>query len=237
MQNTLTIAGRQFRSYFNGPAAYIVAAIVLGLVGAIFWYYFFLIGRTSAREMFMWTGRLMVFAAPAIAMGLLAEERRSGTIELLITMPVREIEVILGKYLGALGMVAVIIALTVVHPLAVATLGDLAWGPVIGGYVGLFLASAAMLAIGVMASSWTENQLVAFFISFLLLIMLTFVPLIFERFFTGFWATAVQAVSFDAHLESMAKGVVDTRDLVFFLSIITVSLMIAFRALERRRWS
>jgi ABC-2 type transport system permease protein len=237
MRNTLTIAGRQFRSYFNGPAAYIVAAIVLGFVGAIFWYYFFLIGRTSAREMFMWMGRSMVFAAPAIAMGLLAEERRSGTLELLVTMPVREIEVILGKYLGALGMVAVIIALTVAHPLAVSTLGDLSWGPVLGGYVGLFLAAAAMLAIGVMASSWTENQLVAFFISFFLLIMFTWIPLIFERFFTGTMATVVQVLSFDAHLESMAKGVVDTRDIIFFLSIIVVSLMVAFRALERRRWS
>jgi ABC-2 type transport system permease protein len=237
MQNTLTIAGRQFRSYFNGPAAYIVAAIVLGFVGAIFWYYFFLIGRASAREMFMWTGRSMVFAAPAIAMGLLAEERRSGTLELLVTMPVREIEIIVGKYLGALGMVAVILALTLVHPLAVSTLGDLAWGPVVGGYAGLFLAAAAMLAIGVMASSWTENQLVAFFVSFFLLIMLTWIPLIFERFFTGLWATVLQVLSFDAHLESMAKGVIDTRDIVFFLSIITVSLMVAFRALERRRWS
>jgi ABC-2 type transport system permease protein len=237
MQNTLTIAGRQFRSYFNGPAAYIVAAIVLGLVGAIFWYYFFLIGRTSAREMFMWMGRLMVLAAPAISMGLLAEERRSGTLELLITMPVREVEVIVGKYLGALGLVAVIIGLTIVHPIAVSTVGDLAWGPVAGGYVGLFLSAAAMLAIGVMASSWTENQLVAFFVSFFLLIMLTWIPLIFERFFTGWMADVIQVVSFDSHLESMAKGVVDTRDIIFFFTIIIVSLMIAFRALERRRWS
>ncbi len=237
MGNTLTIAGRQFRSYFNGPAAYLVAVMVLGFVGAIFWYYFFLVGRASAREMFMWMGRSMVFAAPAIAMGLIAEERRSGTNELLITMPVREIEVIVGKYLGALGMVSVIIALTLVHPIAVSALGDLAWGPVVGGYVGLFLASAAMLAIGVMASSWTDNQLVAFFIAFFLLVITSIGPLIFERFFSGFAASAVLFLSFDAHLESMAKGVIDTRDLVFFISIIAISLMIAFRALERRRWS
>lgn len=237
MPNTLTIAGRQFRSYFNGPAAYLVAIIVLGLVGAIFWYWFFLIGRASAREMFMWMNRLMVFAAPAIAMGLLAEERRSGTMELLITMPVREVEVIVGKYLGALGMVTVIIGLTLVHPIAISTLGDLAWGPVIGGYVGLFLAAAAMLAIGTMASSWTDNQLVAFFIAFILLVVTTFVPLIFERFFSGWGASVLTYFSFESHLESMAKGVIDTRDLVFFTSIIVLSLMIAFRALERRRWS
>lgn len=237
MQNTLTIALRQFRSYFNGPAAYLVAIVVLGIVGAIFWYYFFLIERASVREMFLWTGRLMTFAAPAIAMGLVAEERRSGTLELLITMPVREIEVVVGKYLGALGMVGVMILLTFVHPIAVSTLGDIAWGPVVSGYVGLFLASAAMLAIGVMASSWTENQLVAFFVAFFLMVLFLWVPLVFERFFSGWGASVLHVVSFEAHLQSMAKGVIDSRDIIFFGSIIVLSLMIAFRALERRRWS
>jgi ABC-2 type transport system permease protein len=179
----------------------------------------------------------MSFAAPAISMGLLAEERRSGTMELLITMPVRELDVVVGKYLGALGLITVLIALSIVHPIAVSTLGDLQWGPVLGGYVGLFLASAAMLAIGVMTSSWTDNQLVAFFVALFAMFVLFWVPLFFGQFFSGVWADVIQYVGFFGQLEHMSKGVIDTRPLIYFPSIIVLSLMIAFRALERRRWS
>lgn len=235
--NTLNIALRQFRSYFNGPAAYLVAIVGLAIVGAVFWSRFFLIGRASTREVFIWMAAFMTFAAPAISMGLLAEERRSGTIELLITMPVRELDVVVGKYLGALGLITVLIALSLVHPIAVSTLGDLQWGPVVGGYIGLFLASAAMLAIGVMTSSWTDNQLVAFFVALFAMFILFWVPLFFGQFFSGLGADLMQYISFLGQLEHMAKGVIDTRPLIYFPSIIVLSLMIAFRALERRRWS
>jgi ABC-2 type transport system permease protein len=235
--NMLNIALRQFRSYFNGPAAYLVGIVGLAIVGAVFWSRFFLIGRASCREVFIWMAAFMTFAAPAISMGLLAEERRSGTIELLITMPVRELDVIVGKYLGALGLVTVLIALSIVHPIAVSTLGNLQWGPVIGGYVGLFLASAAMLAIGVMTSSWTDNQLVAFFVALFAMFVLFWVPLLFGQFLSGTGAAFMQYVSFLGQLEHMAKGVIDTRPLIYFPSIIVLCLMVAFRALERRRWS
>ena len=237
MQTMLTIAGRQFRSYFNGPAAYLVAIVGLAFSGAVFWIRFFLIGHASCRDLFIWTAAFMTFAAPAISMGVVAEERRSGTMELLITMPVRELDVVVGKYLGALAMVIVMLALTIVHPIAVSTLGDMAWGPVVGGYVGLLLASAAMLAIGTMASTWTDNQLIAFFVALLVLVLFFWVPLLFGQFVSGGAAVVMQTVSFLHHLESMAKGVIDTRPLIYFPSIIVLSLMIAFRALERRRWS
>ncbi len=235
--NIMNIALRQFRSYFNGPAAYLVAIVGLTIVGAVVWSRFFLIERASVREVFIWMAAFMSFAAPAISMGLLAEERRSGTMELLITMPVRELDVVVGKYLGALGLITVLIALSIVHPIAVSTLGDLQWGPVVGGYVGLFLASAAMLAIGVMTSSWTDNQLVAFFVALFAMFVLFWVPLFFGQFFSGVWADVIQYIGFFGQLEHMSKGVIDTRPLIYFPSIIVLSLMIAFRALERRRWS
>jgi ABC-2 type transport system permease protein len=131
----------------------------------------------------------------------------------------------------------VLIALSIVHPIAVSTLGDLQWGPVIGGYVGLFLASAAMLAIGVMTSSWTDNQLVAFFVALFAMFVLFWVPLFFGQFFSGVWADVIQYIGFFRQLEHMSKGVIDTRPLIYFPSIIVLSLMTAFRALERRRWS
>jgi ABC-2 type transport system permease protein len=233
----MNIALRQFRSYFNGPAAYLVAIVGLTFVGAWFWTDFFDYERATARHVFVFMAAFMSFAAPAISMGLLAEERRSGTMELLITMPVRELDVVVGKYLGALGLITIFIALSVVHPIAISTLGDLQWGPVLGGYVGLFLASAAMLAIGVMASSWTDNQLVAFFVALFGTFVLFWVPMIFGRRFSGTWADVVQYVGFFGQLEHMSKGVIDTRPLLYFPSIIVISLMTAFRALERRRWS
>src|SRR5690606_28451086 len=123
----------------------------------MFWMQFFLAGRATVNELFFWFGIVMVLAAPALTMGLIAEEKRSGTLELLLTMPVRESEVILGKYLGAFGLFFVIVVLTLANPIAVSTLGNLDWGPVWAGYLGLILQGAAMLAIGIMASSFTKD--------------------------------------------------------------------------------
>jgi ABC-2 type transport system permease protein len=172
MNQILTIGGRQFRSYFNGPVAYIVICIVMLTLGFFFWNTFFLFGRASTREMFRWLGLILVFALPALTMGLLAEEKRTGTIELLITMPVTEAQVILGKFLGVLGLYAVLLVLTLAYPISVSTLGNLDWGPVWSGYLGLFLQGSAILAIGLMASSWTSNQLIALFVALTLSVFL-----------------------------------------------------------------
>ncbi|MGB9338484.1 MAG: ABC transporter permease subunit, partial [Polyangiales bacterium] len=153
MKNILTIGDRQFRSYFNGPVAYIVISIILLMLGFFFWHTFFLYGLASNREMFVWLGRILVFWLPPLTMGLLAEEKRTGTIELLITMPVTEAQVIVGKFVGVLALYVVLLLLTLPYPLSVSTLGNLDWGPVWGGYLGLLLQGSAILAIGLMASS------------------------------------------------------------------------------------
>lgn len=237
MQNTLTIAGRQFWSYFNGPAAYIVICLVHIDVGGLFWQSFFLMDRAVARDMFVYLAWALLFAAPALTMGLLAEERRSGTLELLITMPVRESEVVVGKYLGAMGVLAVLVALTIVHPIAIATLGDLDWGPVISGYLGVLLLGGAMLAVGTMTSSWTSNQLIAFFVSLSILMFLFLVPMAFRLLMSGPVATVVEAISLMGHFESLSRGVIDTRAVLYYLTLTALGLLAAFRALESRRWS
>ncbi|MGE0786252.1 MAG: ABC transporter permease [Sandaracinaceae bacterium] len=238
MQNVMTIARRQLLSYFNGPAAYLVAVIVLGVVEIFFWSMFFLQGRASAGEMFNWFGYVMPFAASGLTMGLIAEERASGTIEVLLTMPVKESEVILGKFLGAFGLFVVIVLLSVVNPIAVSTLGDLDWGPVITGYLGLLLEGAAMIAVGLMCSSWTKNQLISFFVSLTLIGFFGWLLPALSRFLvTGWIATFLEAISFTHHLENMARGVIDTRDLIYFVSITAVGLVVSFQALESRRWS
>lgn len=236
MRNILTIGGRQFRSYFNGPVAYIVISIVMLTLGFFFWKTFFLFGRASAREMFRWLGLILVFSLPALTMGLLAEEKRTGTIELLITMPVTEAQVVLGKFLGVFGLYAVLLALTIFYPISVSTLGDLGWGPVIGGYVGLLLQGSAILAIGLMASSWTDNQLIALFVALTLSVFFwvlnKFLPLLPTNA-----ASVLEWFSFDHHFQSMARGVIDLSDVLFFVSVTVFALALAFRALESRRWS
>jgi ABC-2 type transport system permease protein len=236
MKNTLTIAKREFISYFNGPAAYIVICLFLGVLGAFFWNPFFLINRATVRSMFDLMSILLLPTAPAMTMGLLAEEKRTGTIEVLLTMPLKDTQVILGKFLAAFGLLVILLVLTLPYPISVSTLGQLDWGPVISGYLAVLLEGSAMPAIGVLASSYTENQLIAFFVSaivcFILWIVARFLP-----FMPGVLANAVEWVSFDYHYQSMLRGVIESRDVLYFLSIIGFSLTLAFRSLESRRWS
>ena len=236
MSNTTTIAGRQFRSYFNGAAAYIVISIVMLALGILFWKTFFLYGKSSVREMFRWLSLILVFATPAVSIGLLAEEKRTETIELLITMPVKDSEVILGKYFGVLGLYLVTLLLTIPYPLSVSSLGHLDWGTVFSGYIGLFLWGAAMLATGLMASSFTENQLVAFFVGLAINFTLWLIGPMLQLLPTEF-ASIFQWLSFDFHFERMQRGVIAVRDVIYFLSITAIGLAVAFRSLESRRWS
>lgn len=235
MHNTLTIARRQFASYFNSPLAYIVGTVILLFTGFFFWETFFLQGRVTVRDLFSHLLTILVFTAPALTMGLLAEEKRTGTVEILLTMPVRDMDVIVGKFLGVLGLFVVIVLLTVPYPICVASLGDLDWGPVLTGYLGILLTGAAMLAIGLLASSWSSHELVALFVGWLVLganlIMGWALPLL-----PTAATSVVQWLTFDYHLSSMARGVVDLRDVVFLASVILFSLTFAFRALESRRW-
>jgi ABC-2 type transport system permease protein len=235
MNNTLTIARREFRSYFNGPVAYIVGALFLVIVGALFWSSFFLEQRASVRRLFNLIYFFGIFLGPAITMGLIAEERRNGTLELLITYPVRDAEIVIGKYLGALGFYAVLLLLTIPQVITVSTMGPLDWGPVWSGYLGLLFVGGAFMAIGVMASSWTTNQLVALIVA--LAIGGSFVGI---RQLLAFLPTDTASIfewlSFGYHCDSMERGVIDTRDVLYFVTVIAICLGLAFRSLESRRW-
>ncbi|MEM1414174.1 MAG: ABC transporter permease subunit [Myxococcota bacterium] len=236
MSTTRTIAGRQFKSYFNGPVAYIVICTVLVVLGFLFWETFFIYKRATTREMFRFFALINYFAIPALTMGLVAEEKRSGTIELLITMPVKDSQVILGKFLGVLGLYAVLVALTLPYVLSIASLGDLDWGPVFSSYLGLFLQGGALLALGLMMSSFTDNQIVAFFaalgLSIFFFLVDKFLPLM-PAGMTDF----LEFIAFDVHFESMRRGVIAVRDVLYFLTIGGLALAVSFRTLESRRWS
>jgi ABC-2 type transport system permease protein len=235
MHNTLTIARREFKSYFNSPAAYIVGALFLVVVSFLFWNTFFLEQRASVRKLFFFVYCSSVVVAPIITMGLLAEERRNGTLELLITYPVRDAEIVIGKYLGALGLFTVLLLLTLPQAFSVSNMGPLDWGAVWSGYLGMFLVGGTFTAIGVMTSSFTSNSLIAVVaglgICFVLAIIrhvLVFLP-------QGA-ASVLEWLSTGYHYDSMERGVIDTRDVLFFITVITISLGLAFRSLESRRW-
>ncbi len=244
MSPLLTIARREFRSYFDSPLAYVVICLSFLALGLMFFIYrggFWQADKASLQAMFEYAPfGLSALVVPVVSMRLLAEERRSGTLEMLITLPVRDSDVILGKYLGALGLVLVLVLSTLIYPLAMFRfpwhLGPLDMGPVMSGYLGLVLFSAAATAIGLLISALTESQAVAFFITFFVLVTLWLI---------GFGAdaapaavgTVLQYVSFQKHFEGFAKGLIDVRDVIFFLSVTVLALVVAFRALERRKWA
>ncbi len=244
MSPMLTIAKREFRSYFDSPLAYVIICLSLFGVGILF----FTVGdfwgadRATLLQLFRWAPwGLCVLVVPIVTMRLLAEERRSGTLEMLITLPVKDSDVILGKYLGALSLVLILVVATLAYPAVMFgwpwNLGVLDWRAIWAGYLGLILLSAAATALGLLVSSVTNSQAVAAIVTFILLLMLWFVLGFVADKTGGTLGLALRFVSFDKRLDSFAKGLVDTRDILYFLTVTVVSLIVAFRALERRKWA
>lgn len=235
MGNTLTILRRELGAYFNSPVAYIVISAFLLFSGGLFFSQVFLVKEATLRDFFGFASFISIFFAPAITMRLLAEEKRSGTLELLITMPVSDWEVVLGKFFAALGMFTVAVLLTITYPVTLSFMGELDWGAVVGGYLGLILMGAAYLAIGVMASSWTRNQviaaIVAFAVTFSLYLCGKLLPIL-----PSSLAPVLEYISLDSHFANISKGVIDTRDLIYYASLAGACLFLATRSLDSRRW-
>ena len=244
MNNIRAIARREFSAYFGSPVAYVAIAVFLLLLGVTFFFKvpfllpkddFFDAKEANLRPMFEWMVFLFTIILPAISMRLLAEERKMGTIELLLTMPVTETEVVAGKLLGALGFLGVATALTLAYPLAVSLLGHPDVGPVLGGYFGVLLVGTAYLAVGLLASSWTNSQIVAFILAIVICAVFTFIDRVPEA--VGLHSVeAFNLMSFNHHFRSIARGVIDSRDVVFFASVTVGATALAGYSLESRKW-
>lgn len=238
MQNTLAIARRQFSSYFNTPVAYIVICMSLVIVGIFYWEQFFLQQAATLRGFWPMLMFFMILGAPALTMGLLADEKRTGTLELLLTMPVRDHELVLGKFLAVVALWGVLLGLTLTYPISVATLGSLDWGQTIAGYIGMFLTVSAMLSFGLLASSWTSNQVVAFFIAGGYCLFTCFILDNFLIYFVPEGLTSVvSAVAFGTHLRKMALGVISLHDVAVLVGMIVWPLLFTIVAIDSRRWS
>jgi ABC-2 type transport system permease protein len=245
MSTTLTIARREFRSNFDSPLAYVVICLGLIMLGFVFFMLnggFWQADRASLTQLFAQAPRGLSFlVVPVVTMRLIAEERRSGTLEMLITLPVKDHEVILGKFLGAWGLVLLLIASTALYPIMMFQwpwhLGALDPRPVFSGYIGLILFSAAAVSIGLLISSLTESQVIAFFLTWVVLLGLSFLGLMTTGISSPEARIVFDFVSFDTRLAPFARGMINTRDIVYFLSITVGCLMASFRALERRKWA
>ena len=235
MTAAFTIAKREIRTYFNSPIAYIVLTVFLLLAGYLFFGSLFIERQAELRSYFNLMPLLLAFIVPAIAMRLIAEEKGSGSLEMLITMPVPDWQVIVGKFLAGMALLAVMVGLTLFYGVTVMAVGPLDKGPAIGGYLGVLLMGGAYMAIGVMASTFTRNQIVAFIIAF----AISFALYLFYRllpFAPESLRPLLSYLSIESHFEAVSKGVIDSRDIVYYLSVMTVSLVIATLSLESRKW-
>jgi ABC-2 type transport system permease protein len=240
MRQAFVVARKELSAYFGSPMALIfVGAFLIVTLFAFFWVEtFFARNIADVRPLFRWMPVLMIFLVAALTMRQWSEEQRSGTLEVLLTLPVRRVDLVLGKFLAVMALVALALALTLFLPITVAILGTLDWGPVVGGYLAALLMAAAYAAIGLFVSSRTDNQIVS-------LIATVFLGGIFYLVgttgVTGLVGDTVagilRAIGTGSRFESIERGVIDLRDLIYYLSLTLFFLVLNIVSLDAKRWS
>ena len=236
MRNMKAIYFKEMRSYFNSPMAYIFLVIFTVITGYFFARTFFLFNQSDMRSLFNIIPLVYLFFIPAITMSLIAREKNLGTMEVMSTLPLKDLDFVAGKFLAALSLIIVGLFITLVHFFTLIQVGtNIDYGAVFTGYLGLALAGAVYSSIGTFASSITDNQVVAFIIGIFIVIifflmdkMLMFVPVS----LTGI----IQYLSVDYHLSNISRGVIDSRNLIYFASVVGFFLFLTVRVLEIRKW-
>ncbi|MEE8480965.1 MAG: ABC transporter permease subunit [Desulfobacterales bacterium] len=233
MKQAVHIFKKEFRTYFVSPIAYIVISIFLLVTGWFFFTTFFLYDQANLRNFFSLLPIIFSFVVPAVTMRLFSEELNVGSYEILLTMPVTILDVVVGKFLSAVAFIAVMIAPTLSYPITVSFLGELDWGPVAGGYLGAVLLGASFSAIGLFASSLTRNQIIAFIIGMAICFSLVLV----DKMLFFLPQTLLGILSYlgaDAHFQNISKGIIDSRDVLYFLSVCFVGLYGAHLVMQEK---
>ncbi len=239
MKQALTITRKELRGYFGSPMALIfIGAFLAVTLFSFFWVdTFFARGIADARPLFSWMPVLMIFLVAALTMRQWSEEQRSGTLEILLTLPVSTVQLVLGKFLAVLALVALSLGLTIFLPITVELLGNLDWGPVVGGYLAALLLAGAYTAIGLFISSRTDNQIVALISTVAVCVLLYAVG---STNVTDFFGSQVgdilRAIGIGSRFESIQRGVIDLRDMAYYLSITGVFLTLNVLALKAKGW-
>lgn len=224
----VVIMQRELKSYFTGPIAYIVSGLFLLITGILFFTLFFLNDRAELRQYFSYLPILLSFFVPALTMRIFAEERRVGSIETLLTLPVTEVDVIVGKYLAVFIGTLVMIAPTLLYIIPAEVFGSPDYGPIVGGFLAAILLCASYTAIGLFATSVTKNQIIAFFTGFIICIVLTMIDT-FLVFLPASIVSFLSYISANAHFNSVARGIIDTRDIIYFISLTAVFFTITVK--------
>lgn len=235
MRNVATIASRELKSYFVSPVAYSVAFFFLLVLGG--WFYFITVMNSHKAEIFgtfSVLGYLSIPVSAVITMHLFSEERRSGTLELLMTYPIRDWEVVLGKYVSSLLLFVFALALTIQYPIFLGIFGDPDWGTILTSYMGAILLGASFLAMGILASTLTRSAVAAAVISLLVLFTLRFLSA--GSVIGGALGKTFYYLSFSGQFNNLTNGLIDSRDIVYMLSFIIFTLFTAIRVMEINRW-
>jgi len=237
MKKALVLARKELAGYFFSPLAYIIVALFLLSSGIWFFEKIFIPGNEATlRPLFEAMAYIMVFVVPLLTMRLLSEEFRSGTVEILLTAPVTDTEVVIGKFLGVFGFYLAVLACTVVMLVLMVLFGSPDAGVAVMGYVGMVLLGAAFLAIGLFASSLTRYQLVAAVVAVAILSVFAFLMQALVVNTSAPWSGLASKLNVMSYFKDFSRGMFDTRGLVFFLSVTALFLFLSVKTLESRRW-
>ena len=253
MRNILAIAGKELRSYFASPIAY----IVIGLFAFLYGYFYAVylqafvrqgmnmgqmggqqalnVNQDMLRPILQNATVLLLFVLPAMTMRTYAEERRSGTIELLLTSPLTDWQIVLGKFIGAIGLYSVMLAVTLVHTGVLFIYGSPEWKPILTSYFGLLLLGGSFLSVGLFISTLTTNQIVAYIVTFSTFLLLWIISWV-GSFSSGFFTDLTSYLSVIEHFDDFAKGVIDTTHVIYYLSLITFGLFLTAKSVDTERW-
>ena len=252
LRNVMTIAEKELRSYFASPIAYIIIGLFALIFGRFFDVYLtFFVQRSSGmgpmgggshninqdmiRYLLMNSAVIILFVMPMITMRTYAEEKRSGTIELLLTSPLTDLQIILGKFLGAMGLYVAMLIVTLLHMAILFVYGNPEWKPIAAGYLGLILMGGCFISLGLLISSFTKNQIVAGVITFAAFLMLWIISWNADQ--SGPWARAILThLSIIDHFDDFARGIIDTKHLVYYASFITLGLFLTAKSVDSERW-
>lgn len=228
---------KELMAYFNSPIAYIFIGVFLVVGNWLFFKDFFLYGQANMRPYFGLLPWIFLFMSPAVTMRLWAEEKKSGTIEFLLTLPVTDWQVVIAKFLSSLFFMFVALLTSFTLPLTVASLGNMDWGPVIGGYIGALFLAGAYLSLGLFISSTTKNQIIAFLLS----LVVSFAAFIVGADFVlygapNFLVPVMEFVGLGSHFYNISKGIIDSRDIIYYSSFIFLFLWLNARVIESRSW-
>lgn len=236
VENIVHCFKKEIKSYFLSPIAYIVISIFLGLIGWFFFQPFFLNNIADLRDFFSYLPLFFCFVIPAVTMRLFSEEFSLGSYELLLTLPVGTIDIIIGKFLSAIAFIVIMLLPTIFYPVFISFLGNVDIGPVIGSYVGSIFLASAFCAVGILASALTENQIVAFIVSVAICFILYLIGARFILLFVPpFLVDFLQYLGANYHFQNIAKGLIDTRDVIYFISVSFLCLYLTYFILEKKK--